>query len=567
MNRQNVKMKIVRHDVIAREVHFMKKFSLYFTVSLSLLPLISCGQIKRHVKHTPVSETVSLNETAVLEKEDVLLRKPAKGEYTHELAEANADDKEITQELGSSEIDIELPGSESDAIPYSRDFLTKKNTKRMQFWVDYFTKKNRERFQRFINNGEEYRHHIEKIFQDYGLPKELYFVGLIESGYYLGAKSHASAVGPWQFIRATGRRYGMKISHELDERQDLFKATHGAAQYFKDLHNIFSSWELALAAYNAGENGMIRRIMKFGTRDFYKLSRNKQLPSETINYVPKVLAAMHIVNNAKAYGFNIPEKRHRLFDLTELTPVKKNVPLATISNRLNVSLKLLKKLNPELRRASTPRHFAGTYMLRIPKSKYAYDLNQLRPTEVATTQPTFKLGKPESRKELNRRTALNRPTHHKVRNGETLMSISRKYKISPRAIANFNNFNSWKTKVKVGQSIALNDDQQESPKVKITNKPIIYKVSKGDNLNDIARLFNSPISKIKKANNLKKERILVGQKLVLPNTQKGIYTVQRGDRLSKVAKDFNLTVESLIKLNALKRKSIYPGQKIIVNMD
>jgi LysM repeat protein len=205
-------------------------------------------------------------------------------------------------------------------------------------------------------------------------------------------------------------------------------------------------------------------------------------------------------------------------------------------------------------------------MLRIPKSKYAYDLDQLRPNEVATSQPTFKLGKPESRKELNRRTAQNRPNYHKVKSGETIMSISRKYELSPRAIANFNNFNSWKTKIRVGQKISLSDSE-DTPKVKITNKPIIYKVSKGDNLNDIARLFNSPISKIKKANNLKKERILVGQKLVLPNTQKGIYTVQRGDRLSKVAKDFNLTVETLIKLNSLKRNSIYPGQKIIVNMD
>src|SRR5690606_21088104 len=113
-----------------------------------------------------------------------------------------------------------------------------------------FTVKQRDRFQRFLNNGEEYRHHIEAIFQEYGLPKELYYVGLIESGYYLGARSHASAVGPWQFIRGTGRRYGLRINSDIDERRDLFKSTHSAAQYFKDLHKMFSSWELALAAYN-----------------------------------------------------------------------------------------------------------------------------------------------------------------------------------------------------------------------------------------------------------------------------------------------------------------------------
>jgi len=142
----------------------------------------------------------------------------------------------------------------------------------------------------------------------------------------------------------------------MDERQDLFKASRAAAMYFKDLHNVFSSWELALSEYNAGEYGIIRRIMKHGTRDFYELSRNKQLTSETINYVPKVLAAMHVVNNAEKYGFVITRKKHKQFDLTRLAPVKKNMPLTVIAKRLNVSPYTLKKLNPELRCNNTPRY-------------------------------------------------------------------------------------------------------------------------------------------------------------------------------------------------------------------
>ncbi len=542
--------------------------------------------MKRTMKQDPSKEMSSLMETVDVENDDVLAKKPKTGEYTHEMAEANADDGEIVKEVGDSHIDDELPGSESDAIPYSREFLMNKKTKRMQFWVEYFTKKNRDRFQRFINNGEEYRHHIEAVFQQYGLPKELYFVGLIESGYYLGARSHASAVGPWQFIKATGRRYGMRITHELDERQDLFKATHAAAQYFKDLHKMFSSWELALAAYNAGENGMLRRIMKHGTSDFYKLSRNKHLPSETINYVPKVLAAMHVMNNAKAYGFEIPKKKFRLFDLTELRPVKRNTSLRAIADRMNVDYALLKKLNPELKRSFTPRHFVGNYMLRIPKSKYSYKLEDLQPKDiVAATQVSIpKLTKPESRKEITRRTALkirenggnaDKPKFHRVRRGETLLSISRKYDVTPRALASANNFKSWKTKVQVGQKIALNASEEQivstrlaaTPKVKLTNRPIVYKVSKGENLTDIAKLFNSPVSKIKRVNNLKRGKILVGQKLILPNTQKAIYTVRRGDNLTKVARDFNLPVTTLMKLNSMKQRKINAGQKLIVNMD
>lgn len=541
--------------------------------------------MKRHMKKDPSREMSSLMETVDINRDDVLAKKPKSGEYTHEMAEANADDGEITKEVGSAEIDAELPGSESDAIPYARNFLKNKKTKRMEFWVEYFTQKNRDRFQRFINNGEEYRHHIEQVFQQYGLPKELYYVGLIESGYYLGARSHASAVGPWQFIRATGRRYGMKITHELDERQDLFKATHAAARYFKDLHNIFSSWELALAAYNAGENGMIRRIMKHGTHDFYKLSHNKQLPSETINYVPKVLAAMHIIKNAKHYGFDIPKKELRLFDLTELAPMKKNVSLNSVADRLGVEVKLLKKLNPELRRNSTPRHFAGTYMLRVPKSKYSYKLEELTPVSTVASISVPKLNRPESRKELARRTAeitrepsnnnADRPKFHRVRRGETLLSISRKYDVTPRKLASVNNFKSWKTRVNVGQKINLGPNEEQvvstrlaaTPKVRITNRPIVYKVVRGDNLTDIARLFNSPMSKIKRVNNLKRGKIIVGQKIVLPDTQKGIYTVKQGDRLNKVAKSFNVPISTLMKINSMTRRKIVVGQKLIVNMD
>lgn len=571
----------------------MKKLTVLSTLTLSSLLLASCTTMKSQMKNKPSKEMSHLMETVQVKDEDVFAEAPKTGEYTHEMAEANADDNDIKNEVGTAAIDEELPGSENDKVPYAKDFLAQKNTKRMQFWVEYFTKKNRDRFQRFINNGEEYRHIIEEIFVAHGLPKELYFVGLIESGYYLGARSHASAVGPWQFIRGTGSRYGLKINNEIDERQDLFKASKAAAMYFKDLHNVFSSWELALSAYNAGEYGIIRRIMKHGTRDFYELSRNKQLPSETINYVPKVLAAMHVVNNAEKYGFVLPKKNHRLFDLTELRPIQKNVPLSSIARRLGVETELLRKLNPELRRNSTPRHFAGTYYLRVPKSKYAY---RLEDQSVAAPKVAI-FNKPETRKELNRRTAfieetigstsvdeekvetIIKPKLHRVRRGETFMSIARKYDLTPRQLAEMNNFKNWKVRVKLGQKLKLtNKDQQRvatrtvvpnriASKVKILNRPIVYKVRRGDNLTDLARIFDLKVSKIRTANKLKRGDIQVGQRIVLPDTKKGIYIVKKGDHLTKVARDLKQPVEALVKLNSLKRGAIYPGQKIIVNMD
>ncbi len=554
----------------------MKKYFFLVLLSLSFF-LLSCSQMRTQMKKKPSNDMAQLMETVETEDTQVGNKPP---EYTHEIAEANADDSAIKKEVGESEIDEELPGSTPDKIPYAKNFLANKKTNRMQFWVDYFTKKERERFQRFINNGEEYRHHIEAIFEQHGLPKELYFVGLIESGYYLGARSHASAVGPWQFIKGTGKRYGLKMSSEFDERQDLFKATRSAALYFRDLHNVFSSWELALSAYNAGENGIIRRIMKHGTRDFYQLSKNKQLPSETINYVPKVLAAMHVVNNAEKYGFHIPKKKYRFFDRTELQASQKNVSLKKIAQRLGISFHLLKRLNPELRRDSTPRYFAGTYYLRVPKSRYSPDTQEL----TLIKEPLPFITRPESRRDLNRRTAaveINAPVKprlHQVRRGETLTSIAHKYGLSPIKLASLNQFKKWNTKVRVGQKlnlVASSSRQVESislyqgnaPKVRVTNSPIVYKVRRGDNLTDLARIFQLNVSKIKTANKLRRGKILVGQKIVLPDTQKAIYTVKRGDHLNQLAREFNFPMEAMVKLNSLKQKTIYPGQKIIVNMD
>lgn len=569
----NATIKEMTRCHIYQRFHFMKNFSVIFTAVLSTLLISACSMHKN--KPRKLSDTITTGKPEF--QDDIFMEMAKSEEYTHEMAEADADDQKIKQEVGASELDDDIK-EESSAIQRS-NFLLLKRTKRMQFWVDYFTKKNHERFQRFINNGEEYRSIIEQVFESHGLPKELYFVGLIESGYYLGARSHASAVGPWQFIKGTGKRYGLKVTPEIDERQDLFKASNAAAMYFKDLHNVFSSWELALSAYNAGEYGIIRRIMKHGTRDFYELSKNKHLPSETINYVPKVLAAMHVVQNAEKYGFVLPKKSHRLFDLTELRPIRKNVPLSAIAKRLNVSASLLRKLNPELKKDATPKFLSGNYYLRVPKSAYSYSLSGQE-----DLRNVSKLTKPESRKEISRRTAnngdkfeaqdSNRPLLHRVRKGETFLSISRKYNISPRTLASYNGFNTWNIKISRGQKIKLIEPDEirsmartEAPQIKATNRPIVYQIKKGDNLTEIARLFDIKISKIKKVNNLSKSKVQIGQKIVLPDTRKGIYIVQKGDHLTKVAKNLKQPMETLVKLNSLNRGAIYPGQKIIVNMD
>lgn len=530
----------------------MKRLSFFIPLSLLLISSCSSYLNSQKTKDKDHLQNIIANESREeLEDDDVLEQEPEKSDNTHELVEVKVEDKEIEEKVGSKEIDEEIPEDSTEKVS-PPSFLSDRKTRRMQFWVKYFLEKDRARFQRFINNGEEYRHHIEEIFETYGLPKELYFVGLIESGYYLGAKSRARAVGPWQFIKGTGKRYGLKISWEIDERQDLFKSTHAAAQYLKTLYNIFSSWELALSGYNAGENGVLRRIRKYKTRDYYELSKKKQLPAETINYVPKVLAAMHIVKNAEKYGFFIPKKDRRVFDKTELKAVGKNISLGYIARRLKISLKLLKKLNPELRRGKTPRYFSGVYQLRIPRG-YGQMLEA----------PSFR----ETRKDVIKRTAAV-PTYHKVKRGESLIRIAKRYGTSAGNLARLNNLGSWKALVRIGQRLKVNG---RAPvyvaNIKRASKPIVYKVRPGDNISMLADLFRTTIDSIKSANRLRSGRIFVGQKIVLPNTKSGVYTVRRGDHLLKIAQRFNQPLEAILKLNTIRRKVIFPGQKLVVDID
>jgi membrane-bound lytic murein transglycosylase D len=171
-----------------------------------------------------------------------------------------------------------------------------------EHWINFLSKTDLERFSRHMKNGERHFPVVRAVLEKYGVPIDLFFVGLIESGYHLGARSHASAVGPWQFIKGTARRYGLRVDRKVDERLNIVLATQAAAAYFRDLYNIFGSWELALCAYNAGEYGVIRAIKKGNTRSYVELVRRKLLPRETAYYVPKVAAAKELVMHPEKYG-------------------------------------------------------------------------------------------------------------------------------------------------------------------------------------------------------------------------------------------------------------------------
>ncbi len=231
-------------------------------------------------------------------------------------------------------------------------------------WIRYFSVTDRDRFDRFMGRGAMYKSLIQDILVENGVPAELYYLAMIESGFSRRIRSHASAVGVWQFIAPTARRYGLRGDTEVDERMDVIRSTRAAARYLKDLKNEFGSWHLAMAAYNCGENRVRRAIRRSGTRDFWALARQRRLPAETIHYIPKFQAAMMIARNPERYGF----ERKTLYDfpLVRKKRVPSRVHIAEIARREGVSTQAILGLNPHLLRSRTPASRKG-YHIYLPK--------------------------------------------------------------------------------------------------------------------------------------------------------------------------------------------------------
>ncbi len=476
-----------------------------------------------------------------------------------------AEEKSLTVDLDTIESEVEQNAIEADVIQtelaavnthvpethkkFKRTpFLTyNENSKRVSAWIKYFTKDDKKRFQRFINRGTPYKRDIESILHSNDLPIDLYYVGLIESGYNLKARSRAAAVGPWQFVRSAAKDYGLKRTSLMDERYDLFKATKAAALYFKDLYNIFGSWELALSAYNAGPSRIIYMIRKENTRDFAKLSHSRRFPKETANYIPKVVAVMKILDNPRKYGFIIPRTPSR-FANTKKMRLRYSQSLSYLAKQLNLSVNQIKRLNPELLGNRTPFIKKGPYYLRIPASTY-----QSKAKTIASLY-----NHRGTRPYAGNSTSLAGHTH-KVRRGENLSIIAKKYGISLRTLKRLNNLH--KSHIYAGQKLKVRNTR--SSRRSVASKKI-HKVRRGENLSVIAKKYGMSVRGIKRLNNLKSSAVWTGQKLKVQSNSKNVYIVKRGDNLNRIASRFGKSIKRLMAKNSLKSSKIFPGQKLVI---
>lgn len=276
-----------------------------------------------------------------------------------------------------------------------------------------------------------YRGEMVKALRQAGLPEDLSWLPLIESGFKVRALSRSRAYGLWQFIPSTGYKYGLKRNAWIDERLDPPKATEAAIAYFNELHHMFGDWATVLAAYNCGEGSVARAIRNTKVDyldnfwDFYE-----RLPRETARYVPRFLAVLAIVRDPAKYGFTLPPLDKPL--AFESVEIERPVHLRAIAERLNIDLEDLTALNPELRHGATPN---TVYALRVPPGKS----NEV--TAHLAAMPKWSPPKAEY-------------VYHRVRRGETLSVIALRYRTSMQRILEVNNFRQGK-KLRVGQRIKI----------------------------------------------------------------------------------------------------------------
>jgi len=423
-----------------------------------------------------------------------------------ELPSYDLQDAENLDGQSSDAFELKLPEEE---LPDSDIPLTLNN--KVAYFTRYFQDSGRNSFAKWLSRSERYIPMMRRVLREKGLPEDLVYLAMIESGFAPHAFSVASAVGPWQFMSATGKNYDLRIDPWIDERRDPLKSTVAAALYLKELYALFNKdWYLAFAGYNAGENKILRAINMYNSRDFWELSKGEYLKRETKDYVPKLLAAAIIAKEPAKYGFaDVAYLPPIEFDIVKI-PARTDLEL--LAKACDVTTQVIRELNPELRRSCTPPDYPD-YQLKIPKGK-----SELFATEYAKI--------PEGERYRERV----RNSQYRAGRRDTLASVAKRFKTTPETIAELNNLGRKAHRLR-GRL-----------RGRLLTVPV--QVASADAAAPVAK----PVPARPKA--------------VLLNKY---YTVKRGDTLSALARRFNVTTRILSAWNNLKlRVALKPGKRIIV---
>ena len=446
-------------------------------------------------------------------------------------------------------------------------------------FINYFSStKGRHTLEHGLTRAGRYRDMISETFKQEGVPQDLIYLAMAESGFQPLAVSRASARGMWQFMSGSGVIYGLNRNWWVDDRQDPEKSTRAAARYLKELYAQLGDWYLAMAAYNSGAGTVQHAVERTGYADFWELYRRGVLPQETRNYVPIIVAVTIMAKNPAQYGLEnvVPDKPVPADQVTINYPVD----LRLVAECLDTSESYLQELNPSLLRLTTPKD--QTFTLHLPagsKDKYETAI-ALIPHDMRTFW-----------------------RYHRVEYGESLASIAHKYHTSTALIAEANNLPD--DEVKAGSKLIIPIAPGKAGDTAAYSKTAThYKVRKGDTVGSIADDFEVPVDKLRKWNHLRGNTVAVGRTLLIYRPLAGgsgsevasgggdpapskagkngksaksaksgskaatqaatFHKVQPGETLSSIAQSYNTTVASLRKNNSNLSATLRAGEILVI---
>jgi membrane-bound lytic murein transglycosylase D len=520
-------------------------------------------------------------------------------------------DKDIDKELPTALLKERLAAMDAKS-PFNIEY-----NQGLENLIKSFLKNRRKAFANQMAVAEYYFPIFEDELAKKNVPLEIKYLAVVESALNPRAVSKVGATGLWQFMYQTGKQYKLSIDTYVDERSDPIKSSEAAAQYMTNMYAIFNDWDLVLASYNSGPGNVTKAIRRSGGQQNFWNIKDK-LPKETQGYVPAFLATMYIYEYHKEHGI-VPKKALVRHFATDTVMIKKEMSFAQISDLLDISIEQLQALNPSYKRNVVPNYAGKSHYLTLPSSKvsiftsnedriYAYVQYEMDKREKVNQNWKSNYIKDSLAYVAASSTKVK---YYKVKRGDNLGDVAKKNDVAVSDLKKWNHIkgnsiatgktlkiliekdsNSStqlasgidKNKAVVGKensNVATADSKPTTAKIDtlVTTETNFYIVQKGDNLNTIAKKYNTTVAEIKEWNHLSSPNIKLGTSIQVANasveTKEGVavvtpelkdikYEVQKGDNLGSIAKKFGATLADLRQWNSIQNNTLTIGNSLIV---
>jgi membrane-bound lytic murein transglycosylase D len=413
----------------------------------------------------------------------------------------------------------------------------------VQYFVKYFTTQKRKIFANWLRRSKRYVPMIKEILRSHGLPEDLIYLAMIESGFNPQAYSSMKACGPWQFIYETGGRYGLRVNHWVDERRDPEKSTVAAALYLKDLFNQFGGWYLAAAAYNAGEKRIERSVEKYETADFWELMRYNTLPRETREYIPRLLAAAIIAKDPERFGFTDIDYDQPVRFVSEKAPG--GTPLEVIAKAASTNVSVIRALNPEILTGITPPD-EDDYTLKLPEWVERENFRE-ELTIALQTEKKVRDAKAHTMKRRESLAAVMKRYDVGYKDLRLVNACDQELRAQPGAVVYIPTFCGRPEKTEVGQE---KRPEESNPPAKAESAPLAQEPVR------VALAATAETGKHHRS---------LRQKASAPSrteTGAGFHIVKKGECLAGISGQYRVSMATLRTLNNLKRDRIHPNMRL-----